>query len=153
MKLALDTFPVRLALPVIALLAGGCATGRTRLAVGNVGDTPILNVTVYSDSTELIHAPRLAIRSSSGHVRLTEPPAGETTVQWTGSNGKTYRRTLVPPEPVPGNFRGALLIEIGREDQARLFVVPEKRSGKQDIPWAQPESWEGYPGIPGMTHD
>ncbi len=142
-----------LVLALAVSLAGGCASGRVRLAVNNVGESPLLDIVVLSDSEILLHARRLTRLSATPEVRLSAPPTGETVVQWTGADGITRRRKVVAGEPVPARFRGVFLVQIGREDDVRLFVIPERSADKQDIPWARPESWEGYPGIPGLTHE
>jgi hypothetical protein len=140
----------------VALLAGGCATssGGIGISVGNAGGTPIRDVSVHWGDQALLHVPRMARHGASQRIRIDNPPDNRApTVRWMDEDGRVFERVATLDSPPTADFKGTYYIEIGADSSVKVFAVAAQDGPGAEIPWAQPESWEGYPGIPGLTRD
>jgi len=72
-------------------------------------------------------------------------------VSWKTKENKSVSRKVTLKGNIPQSFRGRIYFQIGTNETVKPFIMPDTNDTSADMPWAKPESWEGIPGIPGLT--
>ena len=134
------------------LLTSGCAlTSRCRVTVGNASENTVKDVVVTADKDGLSRVTKVEPRTSAPYWEMDRDIPKSVLVSWKTKEEKTVSRKVALQGNVPQTFRGRVYFQISKGDEVKPFVMPDTNDTSADMPWARPESWEGIPGIPGLT--
>lgn len=147
-------FGSALLLALVCVLLAGClsARGRCRVAVANAGDQEIASVVVRDDTGNTYAFTSLAPDAIGQQMRLQSDMSARVMLEITGPDGVSSSKVVRLDRAIPHTFDGRILFQIGSENRVRTFVMPRDRAADQGVmPWAVPPTWQGVPGIPGLT--
>lgn len=138
------------ALSAVAALCGCSTPPPCRLTVSNVSEVAVEQVAVQSGDRLLYSVPSIAPRTRAEYQAVREDLPRSFSVNWRPAGGAARSQTVEAPGAIPKSFRGRVYFEIAGPE-VKLFVLPDSNDRGSDMPWARPESWEGFPSLPGFT--
>ena len=133
-------------------LASGCAiSSRCRITVGNATENIVTDVVVKADQDVLYQITSVKPRASAPYWDMDRDIPKSLLVSWKEKDNKSVSKKITLKGDIPESFRGRVYFQIGRDGEVKPFITPDTNDTSTDMPWNKPESWEGIPGIPGLT--
>ena len=137
---------------LVTMLLSGCAlSNRCRMTVGNASKYVITDVTVQVQNEILYQAEKIPSRTSASDEKMKRNIPQSLRVSWKTHDHQSRSKTVTLQGEIPQSFRGRIYFQISQNDNVKSFITPDSQDTSADMPWAKPESWEGVPGIPGLT--
>jgi hypothetical protein len=107
---------------------------------------------VVANGAPYYRVTRIEQHQRGGYAPLPNTMQETVTVRWLGSDGKQREVAARPEEPVPNTFSGCVFYQINADGNT-VTTFPHRHAGSRVsvLPWSTPASWEGTPGIPGLS--